>query len=399
MMPVMSNRPVYLDYQATTPVDPSAARAMWPFFIEAFGNPHSEDHVFAVEAAEAVERARRQVATLIGGSAREVIFTSGATEANNLLIAGTARSAQRLGRTRIITAPTEHKSVLATVAALETEGFEAVYVSIGSDGLIDLEHLMTVLTEQTALVSLMTANNEIGVIQPITEVAAACRAVGAAFHTDAAQAVGKVPLDVIAQGVDLMSVSAHKLYGPKGIGAAFVSRHTPFRPLPVLHGGGQEWGLRPGTLPTGLCVGFGAACEIAAGRMNQDAARLLELRGRFLASLDVAGIGYAVNGSLENRLPGNLNLSFDDVDAEALLMTIRPHVAASSGSACTAHSLEPSYVVEALGFGRGRSERALRFGFGRPTTIAEVDRAASAVIDAVKRLRGVSYRPLAAMNG
>ncbi|WP_439473063.1 cysteine desulfurase family protein [Brevundimonas sp.] len=388
-----------MDYQATTPVDPAAASAMWPYFVDTFGNPHSEDHAFAAEAAAAVETARRQVAALIGASAREVVFTSGATEANNLLIAGTARSARREGRTRIVTTPTEHKSVLATVAALEGEGFEAVYVPVGPDGLIDLDRLMAALTEKTALVSVMTANNEIGVLQPITEIAAACRAVGAVFHTDAAQAAGKISLDVVAQGVDLMSVSAHKLYGPKGIGAAFVSRRTPFRPLPILHGGGQEGGLRPGTLPTGLCVGFGAACDIAADRMRQDAERLLGLRGRFLASLDAAGLVYAVNGSLENRLPGNLNLSFDDVDAEALLMTIRPHVAAASGSACTAQSLEPSYVVEALGFGRGRSERAVRFGFGRPTTIAEVDRAASAIIDAVKRLRGVSYRPLAAMNG
>lgn len=389
----MSNRPVYLDYQATTPVDRRVMDVMTPYFTELFGNAHSGDHPYATEAGEAVDRARRQIADLIGAEAREIVFTSGATEANNLLIAGAARRAHQTGRNRVLTLATEHKSVLEVAAALGGEGFEVDVLPVGADGLVDLDRLDQAVTPETAVVSVMAANNEIGVLQPLAEIGRIARDRGAAFHTDAAQAAGKVALDVRRLSVDLMSLSSHKLYGPKGIGAAWVRRSGPFRPLPVAWGGGQEGGLRPGTLPTPLCAGFGEACALAALEMQAEGRRLAELRDRFLAALTASSVAFAVNGSLSARLPGNLNLSFEGVDAEALLMTIRNRVAAASGSACTAYSLDPSHVVEALGFGRDRAERAVRFGFGRPTTIDEVDSAAMIVADAVRRLRRVRSAP------
>lgn len=391
MINPMSNRPAYLDYQATTPMDVEALDAMLPYFREAFGNAHSGDHPFATEASEAIERARHQVAALIGAQAREIVFTSGATEANNLLIAGAARSARQSGRNRVITSATEHKSVLEVLASLAREGFEAVVLPVESDGLIDLDLLASSIDERTALVSIMAANNEIGVLQPIAEIGRLCREAGATFHTDAAQAAGKIALSVGPMNVDLMSLSAHKVYGPKGIGAAYIRRGLAPRPSPIAWGGGQEGGLRPGTLPTPLCVGFGAACEIAARSMPTEPQELRRLRNRFLSHLEGAKLAFSVNGTMSDRLPGNLNVSFKGVDAEALLMTLRSTVAAASGSACTAHALEPSYVVEALGFGRERAESAVRFGFGRPTTDAEVDAAAEAVIQAVRRLARVSY--------
>jgi cysteine desulfurase len=389
----MSNRPIYLDYQATTPVDPSVLATMLPYFTEIFGNAHSGDHPFAIEASEAIEGARRNVAKLIGAQAREVVFTSGATEANNLLIGGGARALYRHGRRSVVTLETEHKSVLEVVAGLGEEGFETRIVPVKSDGLVDLATLAAAIDDTTAVVSVMAANNEIGVLQPLAEIGHLCRAAGAAFHVDAAQAVGKIPLNVVELSIDFMSLSAHKLYGPKGVGAAFVSRRAPARPFPVSHGGGQENGLRPGTLPTPLCVGLGAACALVEATLARDAEELRRLRDRFLDHLRDAALELDINGDLERRLPGNLNVSFAGVDAEALLMTIRNQVAAASGSACTAQSLDPSYVVQALGFGDMRAERAVRFGFGRMTTAAEVDAAAATVVQAVRTLRRVSYAP------
>lgn len=394
----MTNRPAYFDYQATTPVDRAVLDVMLPFYTEAFGNAHSGDHPYALEAAEAIETARRQTAGLIGAQPREIVFTSGATEANNLLIAGTVRAAAKDGRRRVITVETEHKSVLATVLGLRNEGFEVDVLPVDSDGRVDLEQLKSVLDEHTALVSIMAANNEIGVLQPLETIGRLCREAGVVFHTDAAQAAGKVPLDVVALNVDLLSLSAHKMYGPKGIGAAFVSRKSPVRPQPVALGGGQENGLRPGTLPTALCAGLGAASAIAKTKLSTEPARLAGLRDRFLRHLEQAQIDYAINGNMADRLPGNLNVSFTGVDAEALLMVIQTRVAAASGSACTAQSLDPSYVVQALGFGVERAETAVRFGFGRPTTPSEVDGAAAVVVQAVRQLRRVSYAPVSAMS-
>lgn len=389
----MSNRPIYLDYQATTPVDRVVMDAMLPYFTEVFGNPHSGDHPFATEASEAIELARRQIAGLIGAHGREIIFTSGATEANNLLIAGGARAMARRGRHRIVTLETEHKSVLEVTAGLAEEGFDVRTLPVGNDGLVDLDRLADAISDTTAVVSVMAANNEIGVLQPLAAIGHLCRAAGSMFHVDAAQAAGKIPLDVVDLSIDLMSLSAHKIYGPKGVGAAFISRRAPVRPVPVLRGGGQENGLRPGTLPTALCVGMGAACSLATSTMDHHAARTRGLRDRFLAHLYASGLAFEINGDMERRLAGNLNVSFAGVDAEALLMTIRNRVAAASGSACTAQSLDPSYVVQALGFGDERAEAAVRFGFGRMTTVDEVDAAAAVVVEAVRNLRRVSYAP------
>lgn len=394
----MTNRPAYFDYQATTPVDRVVLEIMLPFYTEAFGNAHSGDHPYALEALEAIETARRQTASLIGAQAREIIFTSGATEANTLLIAGTARAAAKAGRRRIITVATEHKSVLETVLGLEEEGFEIEILGVDPQGRVDLARLEAEIDGSTALVSVMAANNEIGVLQPLEAIGRLCRQAGAAFHTDAAQAAGKIPLDVAALNVDLMSISAHKMYGPKGIGAAYIARRSPVRPEPIARGGGQESGLRPGTLPTALCAGLGAASALAADKLATEPARLAALRDKFLEQLVSAKIEVAVNGDMTHRLPGNLNVSFSGVDAEALLMTIRTRVAAASGSACTAHSLDPSYVVQALGFGIERAETAVRFGFGRQTTEAEVDAAAAVVVEAVRQLRRVSYAPNSAVS-
>ncbi|WP_349312730.1 cysteine desulfurase family protein [Brevundimonas subvibrioides] len=394
----MSNRPIYLDYQATTPVDRAVLEGMLPYFTEVFGNAHSGDHPFAVEASEAIETARRQVAGLIGAQPREIIFTSGATEANNLLISGTGRAMLKRGRRRIVTLETEHKSVLDVVAGLASEGFDIRTVPVESSGLVDLDRLANEIDDTTAVVSVMAANNEIGVLQPLAAIGALCRSAGAVFHVDAAQAAGKIPLDAHALAIDLMSLSAHKLYGPKGIGAAFISRRTPARPEPLTRGGGQENGLRPGTLPTPLCVGLGSACALAGASLETDARRIGGLRDRFLQHLQAADVAFAINGDLNQRLPGNLNISFSGVDAEALLMTIRNQVAAASGSACTAQSLDPSYVVRALGFGEERAETAIRFGFGRMTTMREVDEAAAIVVKAVGRLRRLSYTPEGALS-
>jgi cysteine desulfurase len=398
IMSRMSNRPIYLDYQATTPMDQRVLETMSPFFLERFGNPHASENLYGQDAATALEDARAHVASLIGADPREIVFTAGATEANNLILQGVARRLAPLGKRHIITCATEHKSVLDVVGALCAEGFDLTVLGVQPDGRLDLNDLAAALRPETGLVSVMAANNEIGVLQPLAELASICRARGVLTHSDAAQAVGKTPFNVSDLGIDYASLSAHKLYGPMGVGAAYVRRTQPIKPQPLFRGGGQEGGLRPGSVPLALCVGFGAACELAAQEAAAEAERLIELRGRLIRALEVSGLAFSVNGSLIHRLPGNLNISIAGVDAEALLMTVRGEIAIASGSACTAGALEPSYVVSALGFGAERAEGALRLGLGRMTTETELDRAANCLITAACRLQRVSYSPNVGMG-
>ena len=381
-------KPLYLDYQATTPMDPRILETMLPYFVEKFGNPHSRSHAYGWEAEEAVEKAREQVAAVINADAREIVFTSGATESNNLAIAGVARF-YKDKKNHIVTLVTEHKCVLDTCRHLEQEGFEVTYLPVEANGLVDLEKLKAAITDKTVLVSIMGANNEIGVIQPLAEIGAICRARGAFFHTDCAQAYGKIPIDVDAMKIDLMSISGHKIYGPKGIGALYVRRKPRVRLVALIHGGGQERGMRSGTLPTPLCVGLGAAAELCRQEMASESARLAKLRERFLKSVTSRLPEVFVNGDLEHRLPGNLNISFAYVEGEGLMMGIKD-LSVSSGSACTSASLEPSYVLRALGVEEELAHTSLRIGFGRFTTEAEVDFAADRIVEAVQKLRAMS---------
>ncbi len=382
----MTDKPIYLDHQATTPTDPRVVEAMLPFFNERFGNPHSTAHAFGRDAEAAVEAARERIAAPIGAEAREIVFTSGATESNNLAIKGAARF--HAGRKdHLITPVTEHKCVLESVKRMEREGFRVTWLNVGADGLLDPDEVKKALTAKTALVSVMAANNEIGVLQPIAEIAALCREAGAYFHTDAAQAYGKIPLDVQSMGIDLMSLSGHKVYGPKGIGVLYVRRRPRVRLLAEMDGGGQERGLRSGTLPAPLCVGLGEAARIAAGEIAAEAMRLEGLRDRLLVRLRQRVPGLTVNGDMARRLPGNLNVSFPGASASRLMAAV-PDVAVSTGSACTSASVEPSYVLRALGISDERAAGSLRIGLGRFTTEAEVDRAADRLAEAATRLRG-----------
>ncbi len=383
-----ANRPlpgIYLDNQATTPTDPRVVEAMLPFFTERFGNPHSTAHAFGWDAEEAVERARGQLAELIGASPREVIFTSGATESNNLAIKGAARF-HRERRPKVVTLATEHKCVLESARDLEREGHAVTILPVGADGLVDLDLLAGTVDEQTSIVSVMSVNNEIGVIQPVKEIAALCREKGAYFHCDAAQAVGKIPLDVADLGVDLLSISGHKFYGPKGIGALYVRRRPRVRLEPLMSGGGQERGLRSGTLPTPLCVGLGAAAAIAADEMAAESERISALRLRLLEGIKGRLSGVALNGHAERRVAGNLNLSFEGVDAEALMRAL-PSLAVSSGSACTSTAVEPSYVLRALGLPEARARSSIRLAIGRFNSEAEIDTAVEELASQVERLR------------
>jgi cysteine desulfurase len=383
--------PVYLDYQATTPTDPRVVAAMLPYFTEKFGNPHSTSHRFGREAAEAVERARGDVAALIGAEAREIVFTSGATESNNAAIKGAVRfmrDERRSDRDRIVTVATEHKCVLETCRQLEREGFSLTVMPVKSDGLLDLAALADAIGPRTALVSVMAVNNEIGTIQDLAAIGALCRARGILFHSDAAQAAGKVPLDVEAMGIDLLSISGHKLYGPKGIGALYIRRRPRVRLVPLIDGGGQERGFRSGTLPTPLCVGLGVACAIARDEMAAEAARLVELRRRFFAALHRRIPGMRLNGSGEQRVAGNLNIGFPGIDAEKLLEACAT-VAASTGSACSSASIEPSYVLRALGLDAAAARASFRLCVGRFTTVPEIDFAADALVAAFERLRAM----------
>jgi len=383
-----NDQPIYLDYQATTPMDPRVLEAMMPYFTYKFGNPGSRSHSYGWEAEEGVEKARGQVAKLIGADEKEVIFTSGATESNNLAIKGVAEF-YKDRRNHIVTTVTEHKCVLDTCRHLEQQGFDVTYLPVKKDGLVDLDELRAAVTDKTVLVSIMAVNNEIGVIQPLAEIGAICRERGVVFHTDAAQAAGKIPLDVNAMKIDLMSISGHKIYGPKGIGALYVRRKPRVRMEAMIHGGGQERGFRSGTLPTPLCVGLGEACAIAQKEMGAEAERLQGLRDRLFDGLKARLPDIYLNGDLGQRIPGNLNISFAYVEGEGLMMGIK-ELAVSSGSACTSASLEPSYVLRALGVEEELAHTSLRLGLGRFSTEQDVDYAIEHIVQAVNRLRAMS---------
>jgi cysteine desulfurase len=381
-------QPIYLDYQATTPCDPRVVEKMLPYFTEKFGNAHSRTHRYGWEAEEAVEVAREQVAAIIGADSKEIIFTSGATESNNLAIKGVAHF-YKDKKDHIVTVVTEHKCVLDTCRHLEQEGFKVTYLTVKPNGLIDLGELEAAITDRTAIVSVMGVNNEIGVIQPLAEIGALCRKKGAFFHTDCAQAVGKIPLDVNAMNIDLMSISGHKIYGPKGIGALYVRRRPRVRLVPLINGGGQERGMRSGTLATPLCVGLGEACAIAKAEMGAEAENLKRLQTRLLGGLQQRLPEIYINGDMDSRVPGNLNISFAFVEGEGLMMGIKD-LAVSSGSACTSASLEPSYVLRALGLDAEMAHTSIRFGMGRFTTDADIDYAIDHVVAAVEHLRAMS---------
>ena len=390
--------PIYLDNQSTTPLDKRVLEAMMPYLTEKFGNPHSHSHAYGREADEAVERARAEVAAIIGAEAREVIFTSGATESNNLALKGAARF-YRDRRRHVVTVQTEHKCVIETCRDLERDGFDVTFLPVDGRGLIDLDSLRAAITGETVLVSVMGVNNEIGVIQPLAEIGRICGEMGAFFHTDAAQAVGKIALDVTAMGIDLMSISGHKIYGPKGIGALYVRRRPRVRLVPLFSGGGQERGLRSGTLPAPLCVGFGEACRIARTEMADEAARSARLRDRLHAGIAARVPGVTLNGDPARRVAGNLNLSFAGIDAEALMAEMT-EVAVSSGSACSSAAIEPSYVLRALGLDDALAQGSIRFGVGRFNTEAEIDAAIEAVAGHVARLRaGAAPRKTVAWTG
>lgn len=378
--------PIYLDYHATTPVDPRVVEAMLPFFTETFGNPASRNHKFGWAAATAVENARKQVAKLINASATEIVFTSGASESDNLAIKGVAHQYRDRGN-HIITLATEHKAVLDSAQRLATEGFNVTYARLLPDGLVDLDSLREAITGKTLLVSVMAANNEMGVLQPLAEIGQLCRERGVLFHTDAAQATGKVPLDVETMQIDLLSIAGHKMYAPKGIGALYIRRRgTPVELTPITDGGGQEGGLRSGTLNVPGIVGLGKACEICRQEMPEESRRLAALRDRLKEGLLVGLEGIHINGSLEHRLPNNLNVSFPGIDL-ATLMAALSDIALSSGSACNTGTPEPSYVLQALGVSEEVANTPLRFGLGRFTTQEEVDFCLGRVVETVKKLR------------
>ena len=381
--------PIYMDYHATTPVDPRVLEAMTPYFTQHFGNAASRNHSFGWEAEEAVEAARKQVADLIGANAKEIIFTSGATESNNLAIKGVAEMYREKGN-HLITCVTEHKAVIDTCKKLEKQGARVTYLPVQKDGRISLDDLRAAITDKTILITIMTANNEIGVLQPIAEIGAIAKEKGILFHTDAVQAVGKVPFDVIAMKADLVSMSAHKMYGPKGVGALYVRRRNPRVLLAEQNsGGGHERGMRSGTLNVTGIVGMGKAAAIAKAEMATEAERLAKLRERLNKGLHKNLDELYINGSMEHRLPHNLNISFAYVEGESLLMGIND-VAVSSGSACTSASLEPSYVLKALGAGDDLAHSSIRFGLGRWTTEEEVDYVIEKLTTVVKRLREMS---------
>lgn len=377
--------PVYLDHQATTPLDPRVLERMLPYLSEHFGNPHSLGHAFGWRAESAVAQAREQVAALIGAAPDEIVFTSGATEANNLALKGLAE-AYRGRKGHLVTSAVEHKCVLESCRHLARRGATVTVLPVDSRGLVDPGAVAAAIGDDTFAVSIMAAQNEIGTLQPIAEIGAVCAARGVIFHTDAAQAAGKIPLDVAAMGIGLMSLSAHKMYGPKGVGALYVRRRPRVRLVAQMDGGGQEGGLRSGTLSPALCVGFGAACAFAAAEMAEEAARLTGLRDRLHRKLTESLPDVDLNGDAERRLPGNLNLAFAGADGEALVAALG-EVALSTGSACSTGSVEPSYVLAALGLAPDRARASVRIGLGRFTTEGEVDYAAERIVAAVRAAR------------
>jgi cysteine desulfurase len=385
----MVELPIYLDNNATTRTDPRVVEAMLPYFSERYGNAASRNHVFGRIASEAVEQAREQVATLIGANPREIVFTSGATESDNLAIKGMAAMYRGKGD-HLVTVATEHHAVLDPCRRLEREGFRVTFLPIDRQGRVTVEQVAEALDERTILVSIMAANNEVGTLQPIEAIGRLCKERGVFFHTDAVQAAGKLPLDVEAMGIDLLSLSAHKMYGPKGVGALYVRSGQPrVRPEPLFDGGGHERGLRSGTLPVPNVVGFGKACQLCLQEMEDEAKRLVELRERLHAGIVKQLDHVTLNGPPSERLPGNLNLSFAFVEGEALMMAIRD-VAVSSGSACTSANLEPSYVLKAMGVSDELAHSSIRFGIGRFNTEEEIDYVISEVTRAVKQLRALN---------
>lgn len=381
-------RPLYLDFQATTPLDPRVLDAMLPYLVNYYGNPHSRTHAYGWESEAAMEKARKQTAAVIGADEREIIFTSGATESNNIAIKGVARF-YKAKKKHVITTQTEHKCVLDSCRMLETEGFEVTYLPVKTNGLIDLEELEKAIRPDTSVVSIMTVNNEIGVKQPIDDIGHICKTKKVFFHTDAAQAVGKIPLDVNKMKIDLLSISGHKIYGPKGIGALYVRRRPRVRLEALQSGGGQERGLRSGTVPTPLVVGLGAACEIGMQEMELDHKHVTKMAKRFVSKIMDAIPDVILNGDPVQRYAGCINLSFAYVEGESLLMALKD-VALSSGSACTSASLEPSYVLRAIGADEDLAHSSIRFGIGRFTTEQEMDHTAERCIQQVRRLREMS---------
>ncbi|CAD5208716.1 unnamed protein product [Bursaphelenchus xylophilus] len=382
-------RPLYLDVQSTTPMDPRVVDAMLPYMLNDFGNPHSRTHAYGWESEAAVEKARLQVAELIGADHREIVFTSGATESNNLAIKGVAKFYKNAGKDHVITVQTEHKCVLDSCRYLENEGFKVTYLPVKTNGIIDMEELDKAITEKTALVSIMAVNNEIGVRQPLKEIGELCRKRGVKFHTDAAQAVGKVDLNVDDLKIDLMSISGHKIYGPKGVGALYVRRRPRVRIEAQMSGGGQERGMRSGTLPAFLTVGLGEACSIAQREHDFDLAHVKKLSDLLINTINGELDMVIRNGDPDAWYPGCVNLSFAYVEGESLLMALKD-VALSSGSACTSASLEPSYVLRAIGADEDLAHSSIRFGIGRFTTAEEVAFTAQKCIKEAKRLREMS---------
>ncbi|MGI8741813.1 MAG: IscS subfamily cysteine desulfurase [Bryobacteraceae bacterium] len=381
--------PIYMDNHATTPMDPRVFAAMTPYFTDVFGNAASRNHSFGWQAEEAVEKARKQIADLIGATAKEIVFTAGATESNNLALKGVAEMYAEKGN-HIITAATEHKAILDTCKHLEKQGVRVSYLPVQGDGLIDLDMLREAITDKTILISIMYANNEIGVIQPVAEIGKIAKERGVLFHTDGVQALGKVPIDVNRDNIHLMSLTGHKLYGPKGVGAMYVRRKSPRVQLAAqMDGGGHERGMRSGTLNVPGIVGFGEACALCQAEMPEESKRLRHLRDKLKNKLESELDELFINGTMESRLPHNLNISFSYVEGESLLMGIND-VAVSSGSACTSATLEPSYVLKALGAGDDQAHSSIRFGLGRFNTEEEVDYVGAKVIDVVRKLRELS---------
>jgi cysteine desulfurase len=385
---LLKARAIYLDAQATQPLDPRVLDAMMPYLTERYGNAHSRTHSYGWVAEAAVEKAREHVASLIGASPKEIFFTSGATESNNIAIKGVANFLKEK-KNHIVTLQTEHKCVLDSCRALEMEGFQVTYLPVQKDGLVDLAALEAAIKPTTSVVSVMGVHNEIGVIQPMREIGALCRKKKVTFHTDCAQAVGKIPLDVEKDNIDVMSISGHKIYGPKGIGALYVRRRPRVRVRSPISGGGQERGIRSGTMAVNLVVGLGAACDIASREMSRDYAHVSRLSKRLLDGINANIPQTVVNGHLEKRYPGNLNISFVGVEGESLLMGMSD-VAVSSGSACTSSSLEPSYVLRALGVDAENAHTSIRFGIGRFTTEEEIDFTIKKATTVVTRLREMS---------
>jgi cysteine desulfurase len=381
----MRSKPVYLDNHATTQTDPRVVAAMLPYFSNSFGNPHSGSHSYGWEASDAVELARGQVADAIGASSEEIYFTSGATEANNIALKGIARF-YREKKNHIITCVTEHPCILDSADDLASEGTRVTFLKVGSDGLIDIDSLRDSIADDTVLVSIMTVQNELGTVQPIAEIGKLCHEHEVLLHTDAAQALGKISLDVKAMNIDLMSITGHKAYGPMGCGALYLTKKPRVKIKPLFSGGGQEKSIRPGTLPAPLCVGFGKACELAGAEVESEAERLKQMRDGLLSNLEDNLSGLHINGGMNHRVPGNLNVSLEGVDAESLMAAL-PDLAFSSGSACSSASAEASYVLKAIGTSTDLAESSLRIGLGRFTLEEEVAYAANRLIEEIRNIR------------